>query len=40
MRHANLSTTLVYAHHTSRMLDDSEAALEAFILKEEKKKQR
>jgi integrase len=40
MRHANLSTTLVYAHHISRMLDDSEAALEAFILKEDKKKQR
>lgn len=35
MRHANMSTTLVYAHHIDRMKDDSENQIEKFIMKED-----
>jgi site-specific recombinase XerD len=32
MRHANLSATLIYAHHTTKMTDDSENKIEEFIM--------
>lgn len=32
MRHKVLSSTLIYAHHTNRMMDDSEEKIENFIL--------
>ncbi|MFW6319917.1 MAG: tyrosine-type recombinase/integrase [Bacillota bacterium] len=35
LRHANINTTLIYAHHIERMNDDSEQQIEDFILKEE-----
>ena len=35
MRHKNIQSTLVYQDYLSRMMDDSEAQIEAFILKEE-----
>jgi integrase/recombinase XerD len=35
LRHANINTTLVYAHHINRMQDDSESQIEKYILKEE-----
>ena len=34
MRHTDLSSTLIYAHHTSRLEDDSENKIERYILKE------
>jgi integrase len=34
LRHARIQSTLVYEDHLKRMKDDSEAALEAFILSE------
>jgi len=35
LRHTNIQSTLVYAHHIQRMKDDSEYQIESFILKEE-----
>lgn len=35
MRHVNIQSTLVYAHHIERMKDDSENQIEKFILGEE-----
>lgn len=35
MRHANMSATLIYAHHIDRMKDDSETQIESYILKED-----
>ena len=35
MRHANLSSTLIYAHHIERLKDDSEDKIENYILKED-----
>lgn len=35
MRHTNMSSTLVYAHHIERMKDDSENQIERFILGED-----
>ena len=35
MRHAHMSATLIYAHHIDRLKDDSEEAVESYILKEE-----
>jgi integrase/recombinase XerD len=35
MRHTNMSTTLVYAHHIKRINDDSEDQLESYMLKED-----
>jgi site-specific recombinase XerD len=35
MRHEQMSTTLIYAHHLERLEDDSEQRIEAFILKED-----
>ncbi len=32
MRHTNMSTTLIYAHHICRMKDDSENQIENYIL--------
>ena len=34
MRHKNIQSTLVYAHHINRMKDDSESQIEKFILGE------
>lgn len=36
MRHANLSSTMIYAHHVERMRDDSESQIERFILGEDR----
>jgi site-specific recombinase XerD len=35
MRHKDLSSTLIYAHHIDRMKDDSENLIEKYILKED-----
>jgi len=35
MRHTNMSSTLIYAHHIDRMKDDSEDQIENYILKED-----
>jgi integrase/recombinase XerD len=35
MRHTNMSSTLVYAHHINRLKDDSQNQIEKFILGEE-----
>jgi len=35
LRHTNMSTTLVYAHHLCRMKDDSENLIESYILGED-----
>lgn len=35
LRHVNIQSTLVYAHHIERMKDDSENQIEKFILGEE-----
>lgn len=35
MRHTNMSSTLVYAHHIERMKDDSENQIEKYILGED-----
>ena len=35
MRHANISSTLIYAHHIERMKDDSENQIEKYILGED-----
>lgn len=35
MRHANMSTTLVYAHHVNRLKDDSVNQIENYILQED-----
>lgn len=35
MRHTNISSTLIYAHHINRMKDDSQNQIEKFILGEE-----
>jgi len=37
MRHTNMSTTLIYAHHIERMKNDSENLIEDYILGENKK---
>ena len=34
LRHANMASTLIYAHHTTRMRDDSENQIDAFIMQE------
>ncbi len=34
MRHTNISTTLIYAHHMNRLKDDSENQIEKYILGE------
>ena len=35
MRHSNLASTLIYAHHISRLKDDSENQIEKYVLKED-----
>lgn len=35
MRHSNIKSTLVYAHHIERIKDDSEYQIDAYILKED-----
>jgi integrase/recombinase XerD len=35
MRHKDLSSTLIYAHHIDPMKDDSEDQIEKYILKED-----
>ena len=35
LRHANINTTLLYAHHIERMKDNSESEIEKFILQED-----
>ena len=34
MRHSNIASTLIYAHHISRLKDDSENQIEKYVLKE------
>lgn len=36
MRHTNMASTLIYAHHTNRMTDDSENQIDAFIMQEDR----
>lgn len=38
MRHTNVSTTMIYAHHVERIRNDSENLIEDYILGEETKK--
>ena len=35
LRHTNMASTLIYAHHTKRMQDDSENQIDAFIMQED-----
>ena len=35
LRHANMASTLIYAHHTKRMTDDSENQIDQFIMQED-----
>ena len=35
MRHSNIASTLIYAHHINRLKDDSENQIEKYVLKED-----